>query len=171
MNQTELGKQSAELLLALREARRAIGDHYAPNDCYATGPLTGDPIADLVECPACSFIATHDSIMAKATAAQSAPEAGDAIVEIGLCAACDTPDYCTKNRICTAGHEVVHRPPAADAGGLSDDRIYDFWLYRDCMDAIRAGDMRGQFVSAARALLAATSTAPAEKAAVQDGAA
>lgn len=56
------------LIEALREGRRAIGDHYAPGDCYATGPLTGDDIRDLVECPACSFIAMYESVMAKATA-------------------------------------------------------------------------------------------------------
>lgn len=56
-----------ELLEALHEGRRAIGDHFAPNDCYATGPLTGDPIRDLVQCPACSFIAMHDAAIAKAT--------------------------------------------------------------------------------------------------------
>jgi hypothetical protein len=41
-------------------ADRAIGDHNAPNDCYATGPLTGDPIADLVECPACIYLAMRE---------------------------------------------------------------------------------------------------------------
>lgn len=51
------------LLAALHEGRRAIGDHFAPNDCYATGPLTGDPIRDLVECPACSFIAMYDAAL------------------------------------------------------------------------------------------------------------
>lgn len=56
-----------ELLEALHEGRRAIGDHFAPNDCYATGPLTGDPIRDLVQCPACSFIAMYDAAIAKAT--------------------------------------------------------------------------------------------------------
>jgi hypothetical protein len=54
------------LLSALREARRAIGMHNAPNDCYATGPLTGNEFRDLVECPACSFIALHDEIEAAA---------------------------------------------------------------------------------------------------------
>lgn len=54
-----------ELEAALEEARRAIGDHFAPSDCYATGPLTGDPYRDLVVCPACSFIATHDTILTK----------------------------------------------------------------------------------------------------------
>jgi hypothetical protein len=49
---------------ALAEARRAIGDHFAPGDCYATGPLTGDAYRDLVECPACSFIAMHDALLA-----------------------------------------------------------------------------------------------------------
>jgi hypothetical protein len=51
---------------ALHEGRRAIGDHWAPNDCYATGPVTGDSIRDLVECPACSFIADYDAAIAKA---------------------------------------------------------------------------------------------------------
>lgn len=49
------------VLAVLEEGRRAIGDHFAPNDCYATGPLTGDPIRDLVQCPACSFIAMYDA--------------------------------------------------------------------------------------------------------------
>lgn len=37
----------------IEAARRANGDHTAPHDCYATGPLTGDPYRDLVECPGC----------------------------------------------------------------------------------------------------------------------
>ena len=55
-----------ELLEALKEARRAIGDHYAPDDCYATGPLTGNGYRDLVECPACSAIAMYEAVIAKA---------------------------------------------------------------------------------------------------------
>lgn len=51
---------------ALNEGRRAIGDHYAPNDCYATGPLTGDPHRDLVECPACSFIKMYEAVVPEA---------------------------------------------------------------------------------------------------------
>ncbi len=43
---------------------------------------------------------------------------------------------------------------------LSDDQIYDFWLYRDCMPAIQAGDMKAQFVSAVRALLATSPATP-----------
>lgn len=51
-----------ERLKALvEEGRRAVGDHFAPNDCYATGPLTGDTYRDLVQCPACSFIAMYDA--------------------------------------------------------------------------------------------------------------
>jgi len=61
----ERDARMAELKEVLGEARRAIGDHFAPNDCYATGPLTGDPYRDLVECPACSFIAMHDAILTK----------------------------------------------------------------------------------------------------------
>ena len=66
LTQRELMEQRAELLEALEEGRRAIGDHFAPSDCYATGPLTGDPIRDLAECPACSFIAKYDAAIAKA---------------------------------------------------------------------------------------------------------
>jgi hypothetical protein len=55
-----------DLLAALHEGRRAIGDHFAPNDCYATGPLTGNHYRDLVECPACSFIAIYEAAIAKA---------------------------------------------------------------------------------------------------------
>jgi hypothetical protein len=61
------------LLEALHEGRRAIGDHFAPNDCYATGPLTGDAFRDLVQCPACSFIAIYEAAIAKATGSQVQP--------------------------------------------------------------------------------------------------
>ena len=56
----------AKLLAVLHEGRRAIGDHCAPNDCYATGPVTGDAYRDLVECPACSFIAMYDELLSAA---------------------------------------------------------------------------------------------------------
>lgn len=66
-----------ELVAALAEARRAIGDHSAPSDCYATGPLTGDAYRDLVECPACSFLAKHDAMTAEAALkAKAHPHAG-----------------------------------------------------------------------------------------------
>lgn len=61
----ETKRKLAELAEALKEGRRAIGDHHAPGDCYATGPLTGDDYRDLVECPACSFIAKHDAALAR----------------------------------------------------------------------------------------------------------
>ena len=54
-----------ELLAALEEGRRAIGEHFAPNDCYATGPMTGNEFRDFVQCPACSFIAMYDDAIAK----------------------------------------------------------------------------------------------------------
>lgn len=44
----------AELIEA---ATRANGEHTAPHDCYATGPLTGDPFRDLVSCPGCELAA------------------------------------------------------------------------------------------------------------------
>ena len=53
-------REAAEEITRLRGlvdmATRAIGDHNAPNDCYATGPMTGDPIQDLVVCPACAYL-------------------------------------------------------------------------------------------------------------------
>ena len=57
----------ATLPEALKEGRRAIGDHFAPHDCYATGPLTGDTFRDLVQCPACSFIAEYDAALTPTT--------------------------------------------------------------------------------------------------------
>lgn len=63
MTEIVMSQRIAELEAALVEGRRAIGEHYAPRDCYATGPLTGDTYRDLVECPACAFIAMHDAAM------------------------------------------------------------------------------------------------------------
>ena len=53
------------LIETCTEARRAIGDHFSPGDCYSTGPLTGDYHRDFVECPACSFIAMYDAALAQ----------------------------------------------------------------------------------------------------------
>ena len=60
----EVTRQRDEVRVLLDEARRAIGDHFAPGDCYATGPLTGDAYRDLIECPACSFIAMYNRVLA-----------------------------------------------------------------------------------------------------------
>lgn len=51
--------------------------------------------------------------------------------------------------------------PAAPPRTPSDDELYNFWLLRDCIAALDRGDMRAQFVSAARALLARFSNVPA----------
>ena len=67
-----LRQQLAEALAAcktkdelIEKFSRAIGDHHAPNDCYATGPLTGNDFLDLVQCPACSAIASYEEALAK----------------------------------------------------------------------------------------------------------
>jgi hypothetical protein len=60
----------AALVAAIEEGRRAIGDHNVPDDCYATGPMTGDPIRDLVQCPACSFLAMSAAALAEAQKVQ-----------------------------------------------------------------------------------------------------
>lgn len=68
-----------DMLNALVEGRRAIGDHFAPDDCYATGPITGDGFRDLVQCPACSFIAMYEDAIAKAGDTASIQAAIDAL--------------------------------------------------------------------------------------------
>lgn len=55
-------RRVGELEKLLAAARRAIGDHHAQNDCYATGPLTGDAFLDLVQCPACAFLEQHEAL-------------------------------------------------------------------------------------------------------------
>ena len=54
-------RRAGELEKLMAAARRAIGDHHAPNDCYATGPLTGYEFLDLVQCPACAFLEQHEA--------------------------------------------------------------------------------------------------------------
>lgn len=55
-------RRVGELEKLMAAARRAIGDHHAPNDCYATGPLTGDAFLDIVQCPACAFLEQHEAL-------------------------------------------------------------------------------------------------------------
>lgn len=45
-------KRLEEAVLAYQTAYTPDG-HIAPHDCFATGPLTGDPIQDLIVCPGC----------------------------------------------------------------------------------------------------------------------
>lgn len=62
-----------EMFECLEEARRAIGDHNVPTDCYATGPVTGDRYRDLIECPACSFISMYDAVKKRIATGQRQP--------------------------------------------------------------------------------------------------
>ncbi|WP_369053437.1 hypothetical protein [Burkholderia gladioli] len=39
--------------------------HAAPDDCYATGPMTGDPFYDLVRCPGCCAQNAFTGLIAK----------------------------------------------------------------------------------------------------------
>jgi hypothetical protein len=55
---------------ALKEGRRATGEHFSPHDCYASGLITIDTWRDLVQCQACSFIAEHDAALAAAKVVQ-----------------------------------------------------------------------------------------------------
>ena len=54
-------------LIAALQGARATLVHEVPNDCCATGPLTGDPVEDLIVCPSCRAIHRIDSALAKAT--------------------------------------------------------------------------------------------------------
>lgn len=54
-----------DLLEALEAARAALA-HDVPNSCWATGPLTGDLIEDLVVCPGCRALSRIDKALAKA---------------------------------------------------------------------------------------------------------
>ena len=65
----ELLKQRDELLEALKAARRAIGDHHAPEDCYATGPIARNDYLDLVQCPACFAISKYDDAVSNSSGA------------------------------------------------------------------------------------------------------
>ena len=59
---SELRAERDALRKALERGRLAIGEHSAPEECYATGPLTGCAIQDLIVCPACAFIDAYDDI-------------------------------------------------------------------------------------------------------------
>lgn len=50
------------VIVALRLSRVALA-HSVPGDCFATGPLTGDPIEDLVVCPGCLALEAVDKIL------------------------------------------------------------------------------------------------------------
>ena len=45
-------KRLEEAVDAYRTAYTPDG-HVAPHDCFATGPMTGNPIQDLIACPGC----------------------------------------------------------------------------------------------------------------------
>ena len=50
--------EARETVTELIEAAKLVnGEHSAPHDCYATGPLTGDAYLDLVRCPGCQLAA------------------------------------------------------------------------------------------------------------------
>ncbi len=51
---TRIAALEEGLRRVIEAAERSQGDHIAPDDCFATGPLTGNPIADLVACPGCT---------------------------------------------------------------------------------------------------------------------
>ena len=53
---TKLVDALPALISALHAARKQL--EHLPPDCWATGPMTGDPIQDLVACPGCGAI--HD---------------------------------------------------------------------------------------------------------------
>lgn len=54
-----------ELLEALEVAIAQL-NHDVPGSCYATGPLTGDPVQDLIVCPGCVTLKKVRAAIAKA---------------------------------------------------------------------------------------------------------
>ena len=50
------------VIQALRLSRVAMA-HTVPGDCFATGPLTGDPFEDLVICPGCRALEAVDKVL------------------------------------------------------------------------------------------------------------
>jgi len=44
------------IVAALKTAEKEL-THAVPGSCYSTGPMTGDPIQDLVACPGCAALA------------------------------------------------------------------------------------------------------------------
>ncbi len=59
--------QARKLDAVLQSAHLAL-IHSVPNDCFSTGPLTGDPIEDLVVCPGCRAIAAIEEVLTEAQA-------------------------------------------------------------------------------------------------------
>ena len=57
-----LRSENEALRAALRQAKIALY-HEVPSGCWATGPMTGDMITDLVECPGCKVIAAADALL------------------------------------------------------------------------------------------------------------
>jgi hypothetical protein len=51
---------------------------------------------------------------------------------------------------------IASAQQATPKQALTDEQLADIWINRDCMDAIRAGDIRAQFICAARAAIAAS---------------
>lgn len=50
---TEQKDHALQTIKTLIEVIERACEHSVPDDCYSTGPLTGNPIADLVICPGC----------------------------------------------------------------------------------------------------------------------
>jgi hypothetical protein len=61
----EADKLRGEMLEALKVGKEALA-HDAPGSCWATGPLTGNYIEDLIVCPGCRAIASIEAAIAKA---------------------------------------------------------------------------------------------------------
>lgn len=57
-------KRERDALLAACVLSRTALDHLVPEDCWATGPVTGDLVQDLIVCPGCQAIATIDTAIA-----------------------------------------------------------------------------------------------------------
>lgn len=62
-------KTSPEMYTALEVAEQALC-HIVPSDCWSTGPLTGNKIADHIICPGCVALSKIRATLAKARGEQ-----------------------------------------------------------------------------------------------------
>lgn len=65
IEENQVTARESRLIHALNVARAAL-EHDAPEDCWATGPLTGDPVQDLNVCPGCQAIKEIDASITNA---------------------------------------------------------------------------------------------------------
>jgi hypothetical protein len=70
--------------------------HSKPHDCFATGPLTGDPIQDLIACPGCRAEKLYHAALQSPTSAQVGTEEKKAV---SAKAWAEAPNVCLNSEV------------------------------------------------------------------------